>query len=273
MFRKASVLLMMSVFLGLWAQAAGQLTSQDVAERPRWEAFLRTAKIVRAEPLGEGVTKPKKLLLREGSIERSGVWKSPSGIGAGKTDKWECEVAAYRMDKLLGVNMIPPTVARRFRGRKGSLQLWMDFRCSELERIENGWAIPQDKADETEKMFYLQRAFDSLVANADRTLQNLRFTQDWRLVLIDHSRCFRSSRIYTDQLLYGKYGMRKTKRFLRLPSTFVENVRTLTFERIRKAVGSYLTYVEIEAILKRKKLLLREVDELIAERGEESVLY
>jgi len=44
-------------------------------------------------------------------------------------------------------------------------------------------------------------------------------------------------------------------------------------ERIKKAVGSYLSFSERKAVLKRKKLLLKEIDEMIKEKGEDKVLY
>jgi len=261
------------IILGFSFQSIAQLTQEELAERGKWEKFLRTAKIIKGVDIGEGITKPKRLFFKKGDIEGSGVWKRPSGTDAGVFDKWECEIAAYEMDKLLGLNMVPPTVERRYRGRKGSVQLWFPLEISELERLKQDIPIPPDKLESCEKAIYLHRAFDSLIANSDRTLQNIRYTKDWRLILIDHSRAFRSSRFYTDKLIYGKYGSRKDKCFERLPRAFVEKIKSLDFEKIRKAVDFYLTYSEIEAILIRKKLLLKEINEMIKEKGEDQVLY
>ena len=199
--------------------------------------------------------------------------ESPSGSGSGTYDKWECEIAAYQMDKLLGLNMVPPTVERNYRGRKGSLQLWIYGCSSELARVENNTPYPPEKAESIARMQYLQRAFDSLIGNADRTLQNLLWTEDWRLILIDHSRTFRCGSLHEERLMYGKNGLRGDLHFRELPRSFVERVRKLTFERIRQAVGFHANYREIEAILKRRDLLLSEIDEMIAERGEAAVLY
>jgi hypothetical protein len=258
----------------IWSlQSYAQLTPKELSERAKWEEFLRKAKVVSSENLGEGVTKPKKFLLRRGTDESNGVWKSPSAIDAGKFDKWECEIAAYRLDKLLGLGMIPPTVERRFRGRLGSLQLWVTLEISELKRKENNIPIPPEYQEQLTKTLYIQRAFDSLIANSDRTLQNLQYTKDWRVILFDHSRSFRSTGEHTKRLIYGKYGMRPERPFLQLPRTFVDRIRSLTFDKIRRAVEFYLTYDEIEAVLKRRDLIIKEVDEMIRERGEDAVLY
>lgn len=250
-----------------------QFTPGELAERAKWEEFLKTAEIIKSEDISEGITKPKRLLLRKGDAERHAIWKCPGGTDAGAFDKWQAEIAAYRMDKLLGLNMVPPTAERKYRGRSGSIQLWVELETSELERARESIPIPSDKVDHCQKMIDLERAFDSLIANIDRSLQNIRYTKDWRLILIDHSRSFRSSRIYTGQLIYGKNGIRKKMLFLTLPRAFVEKVRSLTYGDIRNAVGPYLTSEEIEAVLIRRKLLLKEVDEMIRESGEDKVLY
>lgn len=261
------------VILGLGFLSLAQFTPEELAERAKWEEFLKKAKVVKSEKLGQGITKPRRLYLKKGDAEGSGVWKSPSGTDAGVFDKWEAEVAAYRLDKLLGLNMVPPTVARRYRGRKGSFQLFVTLALSEQKRFKENIPIPPDKAEHLEKMIYLARAFDSLIANTDRSQQNIRYTEDWRLILIDHSRSFRTSRRHTEKLIYGKYGQRSKLRFLKLPRTFVDRVRALSYRNIRRAVGDYLTSTEIEAILTRKKLFLKEVDEMIKEKGVDEVLY
>jgi hypothetical protein len=144
---------------------------------------------------------------------------------------------------------------------------------SEQKRRNENIPYPPEKEEQIEKMIYLARAFDSLIANVDRSLQNIRFTPDWRLILIDHSRSFRSSKEHKEQLMYGKYGRRKPLGFLKLPRKFVEKVKALNYSSIKKAVGFYLTSEEIKAILARKALLLKEIDEMIQERGEDDVLY
>ncbi|MCD6516269.1 MAG: hypothetical protein J7L72_02430 [Candidatus Aminicenantes bacterium] len=270
---KGISLLSVFVLTGLFLHAGPQLDIDKVKERKKWEIFLKSADIISHEDIGEGITKPKKLFLRLGPREEMGVWKNPEGIQKGFKDEWRYEIAAYEMDKLLGLGMVPPTVERRFRGRKGSLQLWIELEMDELERVKNEIKVPDEKKEKWQKSIYLARAFDSLIGNIDRTQQNIRYTKDWRLILIDHSRSFRTKRIYTDQLIYGKHGMRSNMLFPTLPRKFVEAVKSLSYDSIKEAVGDYLGYYEIEAVLARKKLLIKEVNDMIKERGEEAVLY
>jgi hypothetical protein len=247
---------------------------QEIAERPRWEEFLKTAEIVRFEKIGEGVTKPTRLYLKKGDEEASGAWKNPRGIQEGYLEGWQYEIAAYEIDKLLGLNMIPPTVEREFQGKKGSLQLWVKVKMNDLKRMDNNIPIPDSSAKNWERMKYLMRAFDGLIANEDRTQQNILYTEDWRTILIDHSRSFRSSKKFTERLVTGKNALGTRPLLIReLPRVFVDKIKALDFSSISNAVGSCLEKKEIEAILTRKKLLLDEITELIKEKGEDKFLY
>jgi hypothetical protein len=264
------------VLVGSLASSAlvyAQFTPEELAERPQWEHFLKKAKIVKGETVGEGVTKAKKLLLRREGVEAYGIWKRPTSLGAELYDKWQCEIAAYRLDKLLGLGMVPPTVQRRYRLDNGSLQLWVSIPMSEQRKVNENIAVPEDRRDHYEKVRALQRAFDSLIANSDRTFQNLRYTEDWRLILIDHSRAFRDFPPFLETLMYGKDGIRPTPGFGPLPRDFVEKVKGLNYGLIRTAVEEFLTSSEIKAILARRDLLLKKIDESIREQGEDKVLY
>jgi len=255
------------------APAAAQFTPEEISSRPVWEDFLKTAKIVKAEDIGEGITKPKRLLLNSEGIEAAAVWKRPAALGAEISDRWEGEIAAYRLDKHLGLNLVPPTVERRFRLNSGSLQLWVEVPLSEKKIAEEKIPVPEERRENHEKLRALQRAFDSLIANSDRTLQNLRYTADWRMILIDHSRAFRDSYPFVDRLIYGKNGLGTAQALSPLPRLFVERLRALDYAGIRAAVEDYLTSTQIKAILVRRDLLLKEINDLITEKGEGAVLY
>jgi hypothetical protein len=61
--------------------------------------------------------------------------------------------------------------------------------------------------------------------------------------------------------------------FLQLPQDFIDKLKALSYENIKKATAPYLTYDEINACLRRKKMILKEVDEMIEKMGKEKVLY
>jgi hypothetical protein len=220
-----------------------QFTPEEIAQRPEWENFLKTAEIVSSKDIGEGVTKPLKLHLKKGAIEKDAAWKNPSGRQPGFLEGWQYEIAAYEMDKLLGLNMIAPTIEREFKVKRGALSLWAESKTSLLKTMEQGIKIPAAAAEQTEKMKYIARAFDSLIANEDRTQENILFTEDWRTILIDQDSSFRCKKEFTEKLMFGANGIKHTAEgrpflFRQLPRAFVEKVRALTFSI--KARGSCL---------------------------------
>ena len=255
-----------------------QFLPDQIARRPAHEEFLRTAEIVRFEEIGEGVTRPYKLYLRKDGVELKAAWKNPQGLQLGFLEGWQYEIAAYRLDKLIGLNMVPPAVEREFQGKPGALVLWAENKYSLLKIMEQGIRIPDEAKDHTEKMKWLTRAWDSLIANEDRTQQNILYTEDWRIILFDHSRAFRSEGEFAKRLMFGRDGIKKGENgepflFRRVPGWFVDRIKTLTYDEIRGAVGTTLTDKEIKAILARRDLLLKEIARMVEEQGREAVLW
>jgi len=255
-----------------------QFLPDQIARRPAHEEFLRTAEIVRFEEIGEGVTRPYKLYLRKDGVELKAAWKNPQGLQLGFLEGWQYEIAAYRVDKLIGLNMVPPAVEREFQGKPGALVLWAENKYSLLKIMEQGIRIPDEAKDHTEKMKWLTRAWDSLIANEDRTQQNILYTEDWRIILFDHSRAFRSEGEFAKRLMFGRDGIKKGENgepflFRRVPGWFVDRIKTLTYDEIRGAVGTTLTDKEIKAILARRDLLLKEIARMVEEQGREAVLW
>ncbi len=266
------------LFVSLVTTASAQFTPEELGQRVFWESFLKTATIVRTEKVGEGVTRPTKVYLKQMDTEGKAIWKSVrEELSDGALDDWRFEIAAYRLDKLIGLGLIPPVVERDLDGRPGSLSLFAQSKYSLLKVMDDGIPIPPEAADKTNKLKYLTRAFDCLIANDDRTQQNILYTEDWRTILIDHSRAFRSDKPHVERLIYGRNGFKtidgKPMLFRQLPRTFVQAVRGLEAADIKAAVGDTLTDNEIAAIMGRQKVLLAEIDDLIKEKGEAAVLY
>jgi hypothetical protein len=277
MKRAESVVLVCLLLCGIIPLRA-QFRPEEIARRAEMEAFLLTAEIVRAEPVGEGVTKPWRLTLRKDDREIPAFWKNPSGMMEGFWEGWQYEIAAYRLDKLVGLDMVPVTVERTFQAKRGALSLYAEHKYDFVKLVEQKVRIPDQAQGPVERMKWLTRAWDSLIANEDRTQQNILFTEDWRTILIDHSRAFRSSREFTERLMFGARGIRRGADgrlllFVRLPRRFYERAKTLTRASIAAAAGDTLTGKEIGAILARRDLLIKEIDAQILDKGEANVLY
>jgi hypothetical protein len=174
----------------------------------------------------------------------------------------------------MGLNMVPPTVERRRNNVLGSLQLGIEHLMTLKTKNEKKIPVPPGlKTVLYNRATYLHRAFDNLIANEDRHANNILISADWRLLLIDHSRSFRTSRKFTEKLIYTDKHREGPKEMLALPRAFVDKVKGLTAESIRTAVGDTLTDEEIAAVLIRRDLVLAEIDRLIKKNGETATLY
>ncbi len=255
--------------------AGGQLTPEEVAALPRWEAFLATAEVVSSEQLSgtEAVTQPWVLTLKQDGEVRRALWKDIEGRPEGFIENWRYEIAAFRLDDYLGLHRVPPTVERRYRGNRGSCQLWIEGAMTLKEKEAKKIKTPSLKIPSWNRATYLQRAFDNLIANEDRHMKQLLITADWRVLLIDHSRSFRTSKKFVRELIFTERHREGPKLMRELPRAFVEKLRGLDAAALRTAVGEYLADDEIAAVLARRNLILAEVERLIAKFGESSVLY
>ena len=252
-----------------------QFNPEELAERAKWEKFLETAEVVdQTQQTGHlAVTNPWTLTLEKDGITRKALWKNPEGRMKGFIEGWQWEIAAYRLDKYLGLNMVPPTIERRFHGNRGSCQVWADFKMNLRTKTNEEIKIPSYKVFYWNRANYLQRAFDNLIANEDRHMGNILITEDWRMILIDHSRSFRSSKKHTKKLVYGLKGINGIKPMKQLPREFVDKMRSMDFELVKEIVGEYLKDKEIQAVLLRRDLILKEIEIWIKEKGEDKVLY
>ncbi len=255
--------------------AAAQLTAEEIAGQKTWEEFLVAAEIVGEEQMSsrQAVTSPWVLTLKKGDVTRRALWKNPEGRMGGFIEGWRFEIAAYRIDKLLGLNMVPPTVERRFRENRGSCQLWIEDCISLREKDEKNIRQPSIKNIPLNRATYLHRMFDNLIANEDRHKGNILYTPDWRMILIDHSRSFRTGSKFTKGLIYTKDHRGGPRLMSELPRAVFERVKALTAEQVKEGVGEYLDDKEVEAILMRRDLIIVEVERLIKLHGEENVLY
>jgi hypothetical protein len=254
-----------------------QFKPEELAQDQYWLDFLDTAAIVKEERGGiRAVTNPWYLTLEKDGVTRKAIWKNPEGRMGGFLEGWKWEIAAYRLDRLLGLNMVPPTIERRFKENRGSLQLWVESKMP-FRKLVDDKRIKQPSVGlagvKWARAFDLQRAFDNLIANEDRHGDNILITEDWRIYLIDHSRTFRTSPKFTEKLIYHEKRREGDLSVNSLPREFWDRFKKLDFDGIQKAVGEYLTEEEIKACLLRRDLQVADIEAEIKAKGETQVLY
>jgi hypothetical protein len=263
------VVRLLALALLVAAPAAAQPSAQEQA------AFLSTAAIVNSVPIGKGVTKPFRLTLSDGALTHDAAFQSVnqerqmSRTGRGGAlelkfvDSWRFNIAAYRVAVLLGIgDMVPVSVERTWNGRHGALTWWVDdVLMEEGERRRTG-VEPPDTEGWTRQQLRM-RVFTQLVHDTDRNQGNVLITKDWRLIMIDFTRAFRSWEKLPDPLTTVR----------RCDRALLERMRGLSKEQVRHAAGPYLTKFEVDAMMVRRDILVSHFDALIARIGEAHVLY
>jgi hypothetical protein len=255
-----------------WAELASSPSAVWSFEPEEDETFLETAPVVEIGPLPSGVTRSLRVTLSDSDRTARAVWKTidehepARRFGAGRvetqfSDSYKHEIAAYELDKLVGFGLVPPTVGRKLQGEQGSMQLWLEGTFTERERIKRGLE-PRNPSQWNAQMHKV-KLFHRLTYNADyRNTKNILVDSDFRIYVVDNSRAFRPHpRLFSEQSL---------RRFSR---AILERLRGLRRETVTTRLGPWLDQRQIEALLKRRDLIVELAERLIVEKGEPAVLY
>jgi hypothetical protein len=235
------------------------------------EKFLTTARIVSATEIGHGVTKPVKVEMElEGVTHSAAIQQidkelpdffATDGTRVPSRDSWRYNIAAYKLDRLLGLNMVTNEAQRAYRGKPGAFSWWVDdVMFEEAERIKKDITPPDPEAYDRQRA--LSKVFDELIINIDRNYGNLLVTKKWKLVLIDHSRSFNAY-----------HGIRNKENLTRCSRAFFEAMKGLTAASVSKATIPYLTAAERAAVPARRDSIVEFFQDRIKEKGESNVLF
>jgi hypothetical protein len=220
---------------------------------PEFEAYIRAAEIDRVEDVSIGVTRPKRAYLKPGGLVDSVAWKVlPPSRRTGYWESYKSEIAAYEMDKLLGVNMVPVAVEKRWKGDTGAAILWV----SPVRAWKEVQALP--KPVKWNRQAILMKMFDNLIGNPDRNMGNLIVDGDWNLFLIDHSRAFIESKDLPVKME-------------RIDRDVWNRMRALDEPSLTAALGAWLDRGAIRAILARRDRMTTAIDTLVRNSSEAAV--
>lgn len=219
-------------------------------------------------------------------------------------EHWRAEIAAFRLNQLLGMERVPPSVFRRVpqeelpnggnygvyfeRGTAfGAMIYWVPvLRPSGVgspesltywsARLQAGTALADGERHRAEEVSSLI-VFDFLIANWDRwnglnTLED----GDGHLVYRDNNAGFQVP-LRSGRYARVEHWLHTAQRFSR---SLIAAARALTLESMRDAMADdsegehpLLTDAQILGVLARRDTLLRYVQTLIHQHGEAQVLY
>ena len=227
-------------------------------QRQAMEDYLRTAEVIKMEDIGLGVTKPRRAYLAPGGLFDRMAWKTiKPGFHHGFYESYKSEIAAYEFDKLLGLDMIPPTVERKVNNETGAAVMWVGSTKS-FKDLGGPPTPPPAQVAAWSKQLIRAKMFDNLICNIDPNLGNWLVDSSWNLILIDHTRSFTTKKDMAhevtriDQELWGR-------------------MKALTVESLTPALGPWIGNKEIKGIIERRDRLQGIIDKLVASKGEAAV--
>lgn len=204
------------------------------------EALLASAAVASNQKVeGQGHASVVQLAHPGGTLL---AWWYPARKGGSR------ELAAYRLDRALGLGLVPTTVAREIDGAQGVLQWRPEGMISAAQAASgaSGGTPWCDPAAQIELLY----VWDALVGNAGRTQASLGWTRpDWILLASDHRLAFDASTGPPPQL---------EGHALRIGPELCSRLRALDGEGVRAALEGAASAKERAALLRRRDRMLKE---------------
>jgi hypothetical protein len=234
--------------------------------------FLLNAQVVGSKESTKGVTHPFRLTLSDGTVTHDASFqnidehKQEVRLASGQielnfVDSYKYNLAAYILAELVGFDdMMPVYVEREWKGTTGSLSWWLPVMMDDQERYLRN--IQPPNLDEWNRQIYKLRAFNLLVSDADPNLTNILIGKDWKIWRIDFTRAFRLQK-----------DLQLPKDLQRCDRRFFEKLKVLDGNELAARTKKYLTESEVQAVMARRDKIVAHFQKLIAEKGEETVLY
>jgi hypothetical protein len=234
--------------------------------------FLLNAQVVGSKEITKGVTHPVVLTLSDGTLTHDASFQSIDEhkqqvrLASGKSeanfvDSYKYNLAAYILAELIGFDdMMPVYVERKWNGTTGSLSWWLPVMMDDQERYLR--SIQPPNQDEWNRQIYKLRVFNLLVADTDPNLTNILIDNNWKIWRIDFTRAFRLEKepqIPND--------------LQRCDGRLFQRLKALDENEMAARTKKYLTDSEVEAVMARREKIVAHFQKLIAEKGEETVLY
>jgi len=234
------------------------------------EQFLLNAKVVRVKDISVGVTDSRRATLDDGKLQHDAhvqtvdiskaTFQTDKGTEMNFRDSYKFNIAAYELDKLLELNMVPPSVERKVGGNPAAVTWWIDDALMELNRVKKNIQPPDPTSFNQQNS--MRKVFDELIYNTDDNQGNILYSKDWKTWLIDHTRAFRNQKTLLNPKNLGKCDRH-----------MLAKMRDLNKATLQQKLGHYVTNMQIDGLLARRDLIVKFFDDQVAQKGEADVLF
>jgi hypothetical protein len=263
--------LILAAMLCLACQRFVVAADEPTLTKEQTKQFLLTAKVVDSRPASKGVTHTWRLTLTDGTLthdanfqpidEHKSEVKLASGTELNFVDSYKYNIAGSALAELLGLDdLVPMYVERKWKGQTGSLSLYLPSKMDEAERHKQKLTPPD--ADAWNNQMYKIRVFDQLISDSDANLTNVLIGENWKIWRIDFSRAFRLNKEPKDP-----------KDLVRCDRQLLEKLKALDANTLTEKTKPYLTKEEVKAVMARRDKIVAQFQKMIAEKGENEVLY
>ena len=219
------------------------------------EEYLRTAECLTLERLGSDTSSRRCVLRPGGPVARMAWLLLPPGIYRGFFTSYKTQIAAYELDKMLKMDMLPPTVERQLQGSTGAATLWVEH----VDTWKGDAPPPEINRAQWARQVARIAMFDAFIGNQDRNQANVLRDDAWNLILLDHTRAFGPVTEISHPLT-------------RIDKDFWDRILALTRKELDAKLRPWLDDDQIASMMGRRERMKGEIDRLIAERGAAAVV-
>jgi hypothetical protein len=226
-----------------WAlRRRGKHQRADQLQR-RVEAILSHGRVLQVRHFRPGTMSTLKQVDLEGGITALFKREGPDSRDGGDQAPRK-EIAAWRIDRLLQLGVVPVTVRRTIHGERGSAQYF-------VRDVQSGDSLGMHSWNVSRTVQFL----DALLANWDRHPGNFLIDRAGRHIAIDHNLAF-------DE---GRY-VRPGDQLRLVPSRRVyQNLKALEDVRLRNELADFLAPHELDGLVRRKRELIQLLDQVTDE--------
>jgi hypothetical protein len=260
------------ILVGLLSARIVAAADEPALTKDQMKQFLLTAKVIKSGPAHKGITNTLRLTLTDGTITHEAHFQPVDEHAATKemasgrmemnfVDSYKYNIAAYELAAMLGLDdMVPVYVQRKYEGKTGSFGWWLPVKMDEADRLKQ--KIPVPDPDSWNKQMYRVRVLDQLVYDTDANLTNVMIGEDWKIYRIDFSRAFR---VYKD--------LQSAKDLVQCDRQLFAKLKALDGNELAVRTKGFLNKQEVQAVMSRRDKIVDHFQKMIAEKGENEILY
>ena len=248
---------------------AGSLQAQSMSPA-EVEDFLKSASMGPRKALSTGINATERTTLTKGDVKHDAhistvdiykaEFRTDREVQLNFKDTYKFNIAAYRLNRILGMNMMPVTIERKVAGKSASVAWWVDNAMMEGERIKKKTEPPDQ--ERWNKQMYMARMFDELIYDTDPNLGNFLIDPNWKLWMVDKTRAFRISN-----------DLRNVKNLAKCERTVYGALKKLDEATLKEQMKGLLNSSEIKGLLARRDKIVKFFENEIKTKGENEVLF